>query len=271
VNGAHVSITGTLAIGLTSFTMSDEQVVDKNADKNGGVALHLLNGAGIATSYRLAITPPAGSNLGVVFDDKIPSLVGLTTYAAPAPMRLIPRVALRGKVFDVDHHPLTNVAVTARPSLRFLWALDAAPEAFIAALPAATDVTGKDGDYVVWVDPAVPNVSQSWGTYDLMIEPPVGSAAPSFLSEFAIPRGSTLDTIAVPDIALPDPAYVHGRLTGPDGRSVEGAELRLFLISTQLTLCSEVAHAPASCPIPAQLQARNTSDAEGTVRLVLPR
>jgi hypothetical protein len=74
-----------------------------------------------------------------------------------------------------------------------------------------------------------------------------------------------------PDINLPDAAFIHGRVAAPDGRAVEGAEVRVYEVSTQLTLCSEVEHAPASCPIPAALQARNTSDAEGTVRLALPR
>jgi len=74
-----------------------------------------------------------------------------------------------------------------------------------------------------------------------------------------------------PDINLPDAAFIHGRVAAPDGRAVEGAEVRVYEVSTQLTLCSQVEHAPASCPIPAALQARNTSGAEGTVRLALPR
>jgi len=77
--------------------------------------------------------------------------------------------------------------------------------------------------------------------------------------------------VSLDKITLPDAAYVHGRITGPDGASVENAELKLYLVPTELSLCSEVAHAPASCPIPAQLQDRNTSDAMGTVRLALPR
>jgi hypothetical protein len=42
-------------------------------------------------------------------------------------------------------------------------------------------------------------------------------------------------------------------------------------VANEVRLCSEVAHAPASCPIPAQLQGRNTSDPAGMVRLALPR
>ncbi|HEX7843714.1 MAG TPA: hypothetical protein VF469_39845, partial [Kofleriaceae bacterium] len=266
IAGAHVSVSGTMIGALTSFTMADDAVTDDN----GQVVLHLLNGSGIAGSYKLAITPPANSILGVVFDQKIPPLTGMPQYALPT-SRLVPRVALRGKVFDADGKPLGGVAITARPSLRFLWALDAAPQAFVAAIPAATDVTESTGDFHVWVDPIVPNVPQSWGEYDLLIEPPMGANAPTTVIEFAIPRVSSLDAATIPNVALPDSAHVHGRITGPDGRSVEDAELKLYLVSPQLTLCNEVAHAPVSCPIPAQLQARNTSDPDGTVRLILPR
>jgi hypothetical protein len=269
VTGAQVAVTATLTpLGsLTSFTMSDVQI----ADDMGRVVLHLLNGSGIAGLYRLAITPPASSNLGVMFDEKVPSLTGLVSYAPP-PLRLVSRVALNGKVLGTDGKPLGHAAVTARPSLRFLWALDPAPQAFVAAIPAATALTAPDtGEFVLWVDPNLPNVAQSWGDYDLLIEPPIDAAAPTIQTRYPIPRASALDAAMVPDIALPDAAHVHGRITGPDGHSVENAELKLYLVSTQLTLCSEVAHAPSSCPIPARLQARNTSGGDGTVRLTLPR
>jgi hypothetical protein len=130
-------------------------------------------------------------------------------------------------------------------------------------------VTQEDGIFRVFVDQ---NIATTWGHYDLLIEPPSSARAPDLVvSEFPIPRNGTLDAAAVGDVQIPDPAFVHGRITGPDGKSVEDAELKLYLVSTQLTLCSEVLHAPSSCPIPAQLQARNTSDDEGTVRLALPR
>ena len=265
VSGAQVAVSGATATSqLTTFTMSDQRVTDAR----GVAVLHLLNGDGIAGTYRLAITPPASSPLGVVFNQKVPSLVGLTLYS-PLVTRLGARVALRGKVLDNDGKPLGNAAVTARPSLRFLWTLDAAPQAFVAATPAATAITESTGAYVVWVDPSVPNVSESWGSYDLLIEPTTSAR----LSTLTVPevslRGAPPDAVTLPDIQLPDPAFVHGRITGPDGKSVQGAELKLYRVTTQLTLCSEVAHAPASCPIPAQLLARNTSDSDGTVRLIL--
>jgi hypothetical protein len=266
VSGAQVSVTSAPVSGTGGiFTMSDQKVTDET----GRAVLHLLNGAAIAGSYRLAIIPPASSNLGVVFDQKVPSLAGMSSPVQLPPVRLGARVALGGRILDADGNPLADVVVTARPSLRFLWTLDAAPQAFVAAIPAATDVTPDGGAFVVQVDPSVPNVAESWGSYDLVIEPATSTRAPSYV----VPEVATrsLDAITVGDIRLPEPAFIHGRITGPDGNSVDGAELKLYRLSTQLTLCSEVAHAPASCPIPAPVEARNTSDSEGTVRLILPR
>jgi hypothetical protein len=267
VSGALVSVSGaTPPSQLTMFTIADQ----KTTNDRGVVALHLLNGDGIANTYHLAITPPASSPLSVIFDQRLPALTGLARLVLP-PTRLGARVALRGKVFDAGHNPLANAVVTARPSLRFLWTLEPAPQAFVSAIPAAVDLTRDTGDFIVWVDANLPSVAQSWGSYDLSVEPSTNTRAPAYVVPAVDTRNGPADAITVPDVTLPEPAYVHGRVTGPDGQSVEGAELKLYLISTQLTLCSEVAHAPASCPIPSQLEARNTSDKDGTVRLILPR
>jgi hypothetical protein len=270
VAGAQVSITGTLTDSLTSFTASDVEI----ANGMGQVTLSVLDGASLVSAYRVSITPPAGSKLGGgVFDQKLSSFAMLP--AIPAQVRLPPRLALRGKLM-YGGKPLANATITARPSLRFLWALDASAQVFVASLPPASYTTKDGGEFLLWVDP---NVAQIWGYYDLVIEPAASTRAPGFVvPEFAIPRNPTLDAVTVgypgatdASIQLPESSFIHGRVTGPDGMPVEGAEAKVYEVSTQLALCSEVAHAPASCPIPAALQARNTSDDDGTVRLTLPR
>jgi hypothetical protein len=256
VVGATVSITGVLTKTLTSFTISDEQVTGKD----GTVNLHLLNGAGIIGSYRISIIPPANSTLGLMFDQKV-------VLPLP-PQRLPSRIAIRGVIADAAGHPLDKVAVTARPSLRFLWTLESAPQAFVGAIPAATAVTPNTGEFILWVDSIV---TQVWGDYDLLIEPPSTAQAPTYVKTIELARDGTQDSMPVGTLALPDASFVHGRITGPDGMAVEDAEIKLYLVTTELGLCSEVANAPTSCPIPASLQGRNTSDDQGTVRLALPR
>jgi hypothetical protein len=270
VSAAQVSLTGTLIESLTAFTVSDTEV----ADGDGLVTMRLLDGDGLAASYHLSVTPPAGANAGgVIFDQMLSSFPTLPL------VRLPPRIALRGNVV-YGGKPLGNATVTARPSLRFLWSLPTA-QVFVASIPPSTATTPTNGgDFVLRVDPSV---EQTWGYYDLVIEPAAGTRAPSFVvREFPIPRQDALDPVTItypfslPDgtprnIYVPDAAFIHGRAASPDGHLVEGAEVRVYEVSTQLTLCSEVDHAPASCPIPAALQARNTSDSEGIVRLALPR
>jgi hypothetical protein len=263
VAGATVSVTGAVTSTLTSFVIGDEQVTNQQGD----ATLRLLDGAALAGAYRMSIIPPSGSTLGVLFDEQValtPDHTSMTQLAS--------RVALRGKVLDSAANPLDNVAVTARPSLRFLWTLKPAPQAFVAGIPAATAVTDSHGGFVVWVDA---NIADTWGDYDLVFEPPATARAPTYIKrEVPVPRDGTLDSVTLDDSMLPDlpeAAFARGQILGPGDQPVASAEIKLYLVSSELGLCSEVAHAPASCPIPAQLQGRDTSDSEGKVRLALPR
>lgn len=279
VSAAQVSLNGALGDSLTSFTVTDTEV----ANTSGQVTMKLLDGDGLAASYRLSVTPPAGANLGgIIFDQK------LSSFSMLPQVRLPPRIALRGNVV-YGGKPLGNATITAQPSLRFLWTLDPDTQVFVASIPPSTFTTPTNGgDFVLRVDPFVlrgdgMNIDQIWGYYDIVIEPAAGTRAPSFVvREFPIMRNAALNPLTItypftlpdgmaPNIYVPDGAFIHGRATSPDGHPVEGAEVRVYEVSTQLTLCSQVDHAPASCPIPAALQARNTSDDEGTVRLALPR
>ena len=89
--------------------------------------LDLIDGAAILDSYRLSIVPPASARLGVLFDQKL-------VLASGPPLRLPARVLVRGTILNSDGKPLGNVAVTARPSLRFLWTLEAIPQAFVSSI-----------------------------------------------------------------------------------------------------------------------------------------
>jgi hypothetical protein len=196
VSGALISVAGSSTKTGVSFTVNDDQTTD---DK-GMATLHLLDGADLAGTYRLSITPPAGSNMGVVFDQKLANLTALS-------YRLGARISVSGRLLDAFGDPLANAQVTARPSLRFLWTLDTAPQAFVAAIPAATAVSFETGEFVVWVDA---NVATVWGHYDLLIEPPPMSRAPAYqLNEVEIPRDGTLNTVPLGEIRLPEAAFIH--------------------------------------------------------------
>jgi hypothetical protein len=257
IAGALVTVSGALIDGGAAYTLSDQQVTNDH----GLATLHMLDGPDIAGSFRMSVIPPASSTLGVVFDQPI-----------TASVRLASRIALRGTILDATGAPQANATVTARPSLQFLWTLDAAPQAFVAAIPAASAVTLETGDFVLWVDAGVAKIA---GNYDLVIEPPSTARAPTYVDAgIAISLDTTTDAMSLGTVALPDAAFVHGRILGPDATPVENAELRLYLIApvaAAAALCTQLAHAPSTCPIPAQIQGRNTSDAKGTFRVTLPR
>jgi hypothetical protein len=161
------------------------------------------------------------------------------------------------------------VSVTARPSLRFRWSLDATPLEFLDGIPAATTVTPESGDFVLWVDPYV---ASTWAHYDVSFEPPSGADVPSWtLPDIEIPRDQNVSSIPLDTLVSPDAAFVHGRITDSLGSPVEGAELRIYQVVTDSTLCNQVTNAPDQCVIPAQLQGHGTSDMDGIVRLTLPR
>jgi hypothetical protein len=256
--GATVSVAGTMTTATASFTYSDSEVVGGD----GVARLTLLDGAGITGTYQISITPPASSTMSAVFAQKL-------ALPVTQPFQLRARIALRGQVVDAGGAPINAVAVTARPSLRFLWSLDAAPQAFVEAIPPATTVTEEDGRFKLWVDASV---ASTWGHYDLMIEPPATALAPPYTVHDAdFPDLATLTAFDLGTLQLPSAAYVHGQLVDRLGQPIENGELKLYTVNTQLTLCSEVLHAPSSCPIPAQIEGRSTSDEKGNVRIVLPR
>ncbi len=261
VRGAQVKISATVggpSTGQTFATFTSEGT----ADDHGAVVLDLLDGSAITEVYKLQVVPPASSPMGVVFSQDL-------EYGTTSTLLLPTRIALRGRVTDVEGQPLKDVSVTARPSLRFTWSFDDAPQAFVSTIPAATTLTPATGEFALWVDPTVDGL---WGHYDLAFEPASKARAPSWVApDIEIPRDLSKTTVLVDEVRLPDAAAIRGTVLDPAGIEVEGAEVKIFRLNASLALCSEVLNPPLSCPIPAVLQGRGDSDAAGVVRLTLPR
>lgn len=272
VAGARVTITGGIPADQPGASYT-KLVVEATTDAEGKATVQLYDGP-LAPSYRLAVVPPAGAEAGVLYDHV------LFPYGAPVtmgsdPLRLRQRVALRGMIHDQDGAPVADVAVTARPSLRFQWSLAPGVQAFLAAIPPATTVTMPSGEFVVWVDPVLADV---WGHYDLAFEPSgamgtSGPRAPSWsVTELEIPHDPTQAPVTLPPVRMPDAAFVRAKLRDRDGAPIEGAELKLFRLSSAPTaLCGDVMYPPSMCPVPAQIAGRNASTRDGKVQLILQR
>jgi hypothetical protein len=244
--------------GAADAIMSQEVITGED----GVAKLALLDGPQLQQSYRLRIVPPAGSDLGVVYDAEI-------DLQQPAMVLLPSRVGLSGRVVDIHGQPLADVSVTARRSLRFLWSLDSADQEFLDEIPAATAITRPGGDFVVWVDPAL---ADAWAFYDLSFKTPTGSAVPSWMiPELEIPRLANQEKVPVNDVVIPDGAFLRAKIVDPAGNPVEGSALRVFLLPSSNQLCFEVTHAPDNCSVEATVMGDGESDMQGIVRLDLPR
>lgn len=266
VAGARVVITGGATANGTTVRYSAEATTTE-----AGVArLRLLDEPTLVPSYRLSITPPAGSKGSAVYDR--PYAVQPATT-----QRLGTRIAITGEVRGADDRALGNVSVTARPSVRFLWSLEPGPQAFLGEVPAATAVTTPDGKFVLFVDHALPSGSGSqaatvWGHYDLSFEPTAKSLMPSWTrADVELPRVASQSALALGAVHLPDAAYVRGFVFDDENARIEGAEVKLLEVQINPDLCAETRYEPLSCPIPPLLLGRAASAKDGVARLTLPR
>lgn len=261
VVGARVLVTGSIEMRDTRVTISASSTTNEDGVAPG---LTLFDGEPFLEDYQITIVPPASATVGVVVAQPF------VPAAQLLPTRLPERLAIRGVVHDFNGEPVKDVAVTAKPSLRFLWNMPPELQELLSAIPPATTVTPESGEFVVFVDRAVNEV---WGRYDLALEPSTVSMLPSFAQlDIAVPMDEDMTSVALPGIRLPDAAYVRGMVVDGKNVPVAGAELKVFRLPENLaSVCTLVDWAPATCPIPAQLLGRGASDDTGTLRLTLPR
>ena len=265
VSGAHVTITGSYTAPIMGGTNAS-LFKETTTGPDGIATLTVLDGTALSATYTLNVVPPASSELGVIYGEALP----LDTIAG---VRLPARLELRGHVVDATGKPVGSLSVTAKPSLRFSWSAPPDLAAFIAEIPAPTAVTDRSGDYAIYVDPSVDLFPDTlWGHYDLELDAPAGVAIASWtIYDIEIPREPGLATLDIPDATLPDTSYLHGQIADPNHLRVSDGELRIFSISTDSTLCSEVPYPPADCVVPAQLAGHAASGDDGTLKLALPR
>ncbi len=260
VGGAHVSVSGVYAQPVGN-EMRAVVAVDATSSSDGAVQLSLLNGAAFANSYKMRVIPPAGSELGVIYDEVL-------SLSRGTPVRLPRRVAMRGRVVDGTGQPVSKISVTARPSLRFMWSLDEAARNFVAEIPPASAVTGNAGDFVLWVDSYI---AATWARYDLEFEAPSGSDAANWVrSDVEVPR-TQQTAVAMGDVVMPDSALLRGTLTDSGEQPVVGGDLAIYQIPVDSSLCQLVLFPPSNCEIPARRLGKGTSDPRGIAKLALPR
>ena len=267
VGGARVIIaaSSTDGGGVTTRFLAEGITSD-----DGIARLKLVNNPALLDGYRMSIIPPAGSQAAALFDK--PYQVQAATQ-----QRLGTRIAITGYVHDIGDEPVEGVSVTARPAVRFQWSLEPTAQTFLGEIPAPTVTTSNKGEFVVFVDHALPDGSGApgatvWGSYDLTFEPTMKSRMPIWTKTgFELPRDDAQSAAALGTIHLPDAAYVRGVIFDGENARVEGADVKLYRVQDDSSLCMETRFEPMSCPIPPLLLGRASSDEDGVARLTLPR
>ena len=230
------------------------------------VTLTLLDGAAFASSYQLC--DRAAGELDARRRVR-PGRSGARATSRRDPARAARRAARRRR--RRDGKPLGGVSVTARPSLRFLWTLDAAPQAFLAAIPAATAVTPETGELRrVGRSDLIADV---WGHYDLEFEPPTRRRA---RVDRRRRTSRSRATDARRDVASRTSTLPERRVRPrPDRRSgsaqpVEAPSCELYLVSTDDSACAARSRTPRRLrrSPPSSRSATATSDDAGDVRPV---
>ncbi len=235
--------------------------VETYTDGAGNITAEVIPGAQVASrSYTVQVTPPANTPAASTWDATLS--VGVSGGVVGS-IELGARTAVTGFIVDHTGAPVAGMTVSAEPSLALAWSLSEDTQRRLAELPAPTAVTQPDGSFVMFVDPTIADAPM---TYDLECTP----AAQSLVPRWTIPGVDAATGAAdVGMVVLPEPSYVRGLVLAPGPAPLAGATVRVFALGDG-TLCT-TAEAPADCVPPAVFLGSGQSDAQGVVRVVLPR
>lgn len=263
VSGARVLASGSVTPVVGGGPMNPTPTrasldIETTTDSSGVAHITVLDGFG---DYGLAIVPQASSSAGALFGGTLDA--GSGTQAVKLPTR----IAIHGVVEAADGSPVGGMTITAKPSFRYAISLDAAPASFLAQIPAPTTVSAESGDFAIFVDPAVAGIS---GLYDLDFEPATGSNVPHWtVSEVSVQHDQT--NVSLGNVEIPDPSFLHGRITDPSGQGVVAGELHIYAVSEDESPCSDATHPPPDCAVPVVQQAHSAAEDDGLVKFTLPR
>jgi hypothetical protein len=261
IAGATVTLVTQIHDSLyTNLTTTFE--ASASTDASGQAMVAVLPGSTILRDYHVRVAPPADSEFATVYDR--------TIQIGPAggvlgKIALDHRVAVTGTVVDASGEPVPGVSVHADPAQRLQLTLTAEAQALLKSQQRPFATTLADGSFFIWVDPQLVGALAS---YDLTCDPPDGAPVP----RWAFPDvGVTnlVDNVGLGTLTLPPGRHVRGIVSDDHGEPVPNAELRLFEVVNDPTLCN-VGRLPANCILPAALRARDRSDAQGQVELVVP-
>ncbi len=270
VAGAEVRLTTTL---LDQGGVTATYTATGSTDPNGEVELQLIPGGAQNRVYAVrVISPPDSSHASL--DDKMLNVgPGNTGGRSVLPrVTLDSRLLVAARVLNDQGAPVAGATVNTDLSLPFRLTLPAELQSELESLKLPSATTDDNGVFTLWLDPSVIGLA---AFYDLAIVPPAGAATPRWsLRDLAIddlanqPPPGTDGSL---DLWLPPPSFARGPIHAPDGSSVADAEVWLYELPADNSLCADLPlPAGQDCTVPAQLRGLWHSRKSGVVWMVLP-
>jgi hypothetical protein len=223
-----------------------------------GVAALLLWSPPLASmpayEYALDVLPASGVEQASRFGTRL-ALEGGT--APSLAIELDRREPIRGQILDEHGAGVGGATVGATLSAETRCELAAADRLLARALPTLTATTAPDGSFVLWVDKKLFGKDLR---YDVHVEP-TPDTAPSWTYGDIKPGGD------LHAWQLPPAAHVRGDVRLADGRPAADTLVQLYA-RVEPVAC---ANQPATPPAAAEVWAVGRVDADGVVRMVLPR
>lgn len=243
---------GVLGAGLTSALY----VTSGETDRDGVVALRLLPAppASGTLAYQLTVTSPVDSPLSSAV---LVRQVGPLPELSLAPVQLLPRPQVRGRIVAVDGAPVAGAQVVAKAIFRSppvsmppsRPTLSAAPDSPLPQTP-----TDAEGRFSLRLDP---------GDYDLDIVPEPGTAP-----RYSLDNQRVQSDLDAGNIRLPRPTLGQVKVLGPEGYPVLRVNLRIFQLPSSQPGTQCVQGKP--CSQAARLRAELSTDSKGMAKFLLP-
>jgi hypothetical protein len=206
--------------------------------------------------YALDVLPASGVEQASQFGWPLPIAPGaMPSVAVP----LDRRESIRGQIHDEHGAGVGGATISATLSAETRCELSLFERLLARALPTLTATTAPDGGFVLWVDR---KLFQHDLRYDVHVEPTPDSA-PSWTYNDVTPGGD------VHPWQLPPAAHVRGEVQLADGSPAVDTLVQIYAHVDDVP-CS---NGPPGFTPPGAVQVRAVGrvDADGVVRLVLPR
>ena len=241
----------------------------KFTDNGGDAQIELIPGSEVENRrYLVHVLPPADTEHVSLYEHEID--IGSTQGGVLAPVILDRRVPVTGTLLTAQGEPAVGTTVAATLSVGFRWSLDHALRQQADALQLPKDVTDQSGGFVMWLEESLLGVPAA---YDLGMQPTDRLAPPWVLREIDTSQRDQSGTVHLGTTTFPRAAHVRGVVLSPAKEPVAGAEVRLYELAEDQTLCTTTdwpGERGAECLVPPRYQGPTRSGEGGKVTLVLP-